>query len=91
MAGRGGERMESPALLEQLLALLPQLSRLDPWRDYGGMQRPYLLLHSAHPGQRAAARATRHGGCSGESKITAEIYNGIWHEILVYSSIYCDF
>lgn len=42
--------MESSALLAQPRASLPQLSGLDPRRDYGGVRRPDVLLHSAHPG-----------------------------------------
>uniref|UniRef100_A0A668A0K7 Transcription factor AP-2 beta n=1 Tax=Myripristis murdjan TaxID=586833 RepID=A0A668A0K7_9TELE len=45
-----GERMESSSLLAQPRASLPQLSGLDPRRDYGGVRRPDVLLHSAHPG-----------------------------------------
>uniref|UniRef100_A0A665WL61 Transcription factor AP-2 C-terminal domain-containing protein n=1 Tax=Echeneis naucrates TaxID=173247 RepID=A0A665WL61_ECHNA len=45
-----GDRMESSALLAQPRASLPQLSGLDPRRDYGGVRRPDVLLHSAHPG-----------------------------------------
>uniref|UniRef100_A0A8C9WVW5 Transcription factor AP-2 beta n=1 Tax=Sander lucioperca TaxID=283035 RepID=A0A8C9WVW5_SANLU len=44
-----GERMDSSALLAQPRASLPQLSGLDPRRDYG-VRRPDVLLHSAHPG-----------------------------------------
>ena len=42
--------MDSSALLAQPRASLPQLSGLDPRRDYGGVRRPDVLLHSAHPG-----------------------------------------
>lgn len=42
--------MEGSALLAQPRASLPQLSGLDPRRDYGGVRRPDVLLHSAHPG-----------------------------------------
>lgn len=42
--------MERSALLAQPQASLPQLSGLDPRRDYGGVRRPDVLLHSAHPG-----------------------------------------
>uniref|UniRef100_A0A8C4ZPJ8 Transcription factor AP-2 beta n=1 Tax=Gadus morhua TaxID=8049 RepID=A0A8C4ZPJ8_GADMO len=45
-----GERMDSSSLLAQPRASLPQLSGLDPRRDYGGVRRPDVLLHSAHPG-----------------------------------------
>ncbi|KAM7367643.1 hypothetical protein PAMP_013928 [Pampus punctatissimus] len=45
-----GDRMDSSALLAQPRASLPQLSGLDPRRDYGGVRRPDVLLHSAHPG-----------------------------------------
>lgn len=45
-----GDRMESSALLAQPRASLPQLSGLDPRRDYGGVRRPDVLLHSTHPG-----------------------------------------
>uniref|UniRef100_A0A7N9AP94 Transcription factor AP-2 beta n=1 Tax=Mastacembelus armatus TaxID=205130 RepID=A0A7N9AP94_9TELE len=44
------DRMESSALLAQPRASLPQLSGLDPRRDYGSVRRPDVLLHSAHPG-----------------------------------------
>uniref|UniRef100_A0A4W6DNT3 Transcription factor AP-2 beta n=1 Tax=Lates calcarifer TaxID=8187 RepID=A0A4W6DNT3_LATCA len=44
-----GDRMDSSALLAQPRASLPQLSGLDPRRDYG-VRRPDVLLHSAHPG-----------------------------------------
>ncbi|KAG7508334.1 transcription factor AP-2-beta isoform X1 [Solea senegalensis] len=44
-----GERMDSSALLAQPRASLPQLSGLDPRRDYG-VRRPDVLLHSTHPG-----------------------------------------
>ncbi|XP_034383546.1 transcription factor AP-2-beta isoform X1 [Cyclopterus lumpus] len=43
-----GERMDSSALLAQPRASLPQLSGLDPRRDYG--VRRDVLLHSVHPG-----------------------------------------
>lgn len=42
--------MDSSSLLAQPRASLPQLSGLDPRRDYGGVRRPDVLLHSAHPG-----------------------------------------
>lgn len=42
--------MDSSALLAQPRASLPQLSGLEPRRDYGGVRRPDVLLHSAHPG-----------------------------------------
>uniref|UniRef100_H3D9R3 Transcription factor AP-2 beta n=1 Tax=Tetraodon nigroviridis TaxID=99883 RepID=H3D9R3_TETNG len=45
-----GERMDGSALLAQPRASLPQLSGLEPRRDYGGVRRPDVLLHSAHPG-----------------------------------------
>ncbi|KAG7260580.1 hypothetical protein CRUP_038600 [Coryphaenoides rupestris] len=45
-----GERMESSSLLAQPRASLSQLSGLDPRRDYGGVRRPDVLIHSAHPG-----------------------------------------
>lgn len=46
-----GERMDgSSALLAQPRASLPQLSGLEPRRDYSGVRRPDVLLHSAHPG-----------------------------------------
>lgn len=45
-----GDRMDSSSLLAQPRASLPQLSGLDPRRDYGGVRRPDVLLHSAHPG-----------------------------------------
>lgn len=45
-----GERMDSSALLAQPRASLPQLSGLEPRRDYGSVRRPDVLLHSAHPG-----------------------------------------
>ncbi|KAF0023797.1 transcription factor AP-2-beta isoform X1 [Scophthalmus maximus] len=44
------DRMDGSALLAQPRASLPQLSGLDPRRDYGGVRRPDVLLHSAHPG-----------------------------------------
>ncbi|XP_061610740.1 transcription factor AP-2-beta isoform X3 [Phyllopteryx taeniolatus] len=45
-----GERMDSSSLLAQPRASLPQLPGLDPRRDYGGVRRPDVLLHAAHPG-----------------------------------------
>lgn len=45
-----GDRMDGSALLAQPRASLPQLSGLEPRRDYGGVRRPDVLLHSAHPG-----------------------------------------
>lgn len=42
--------MDSSALLAQPRASLPQLSGLEPRRDYGSVRRPDVLLHSAHPG-----------------------------------------
>lgn len=45
-----GDRMEGSGLLAQPRASLPQLSGLDPRRDYGSVRRPDVLLHSAHPG-----------------------------------------
>lgn len=44
-----GERMDGSSLLAQPRASLPQLSGLDPRRDYG-VRRPDVLLHSTHPG-----------------------------------------
>ncbi|XP_067097948.1 transcription factor AP-2-beta isoform X2 [Osmerus mordax] len=49
-----GDRMESGSLLAQPRASLPQLSGLDPRRDYGNVRRPDVLLHSAHPGLEAS-------------------------------------
>lgn len=46
--------MESGSLLAQPRASLPQLSGLDPRRDYGNVRRPDVLLHSAHPGLEAS-------------------------------------
>ncbi|XP_061742029.1 LOW QUALITY PROTEIN: transcription factor AP-2-beta-like [Nerophis ophidion] len=45
-----GERMDGSSLLAQPRASLPQLPGLDPRRDYGGVRRPDVLLHAAHPG-----------------------------------------
>uniref|UniRef100_H2RSF6 Transcription factor AP-2 beta n=1 Tax=Takifugu rubripes TaxID=31033 RepID=H2RSF6_TAKRU len=45
-----GDRMDGSALLAQPRASLPQLSGLEPRRDYGSVRRPDVLLHSAHPG-----------------------------------------
>ncbi|XP_061843174.1 transcription factor AP-2-beta isoform X1 [Nerophis lumbriciformis] len=45
-----GERMDSSSLLAQPRASLPQLPGLDHRRDYGGVRRPDVLLHAAHPG-----------------------------------------
>lgn len=42
--------MDSSALLAQPRASLPQLSGLEPRRDYGSVRRPDVLLHAAHPG-----------------------------------------
>lgn len=57
--------------------------------------RRSAALHSpgtgSRYGRRTAARAARHGGCSGESKVTVEISKGIRNEILFSSSNYCDF
>ncbi|XP_037100955.1 transcription factor AP-2-beta isoform X1 [Syngnathus acus] len=44
------ERMDSSSLLAQPRASLAQLPGLDPRRDYGGVRRPDVLLHAAHPG-----------------------------------------
>uniref|UniRef100_A0A8C1VI15 Transcription factor AP-2 C-terminal domain-containing protein n=2 Tax=Cyprinus carpio TaxID=7962 RepID=A0A8C1VI15_CYPCA len=44
---------ESGALLPQPRASLPQLSGLDPRRDYSTMRRPDVLLHSTHHGLEA--------------------------------------
>ncbi|RXN32256.1 transcription factor AP-2-delta isoform X1 [Labeo rohita] len=44
---------ESGALLPQPRASLPQLSGLDPRRDYSTVRRPDVLLHSTHHGLEA--------------------------------------
>ncbi|KAI7800236.1 transcription factor AP-2-beta isoform X1 [Triplophysa rosa] len=44
---------ESGALLPQPRASLPQLSGLDPRRDYSSVRRPDVLLHSTHHGLEA--------------------------------------
>lgn len=44
---------ESGSLLPQPRASLPQLSGLDPRRDYSSVRRPDVLLHSAHHGLEA--------------------------------------
>ncbi|XP_052390384.1 transcription factor AP-2-beta-like isoform X5 [Carassius gibelio] len=44
---------ESGGLLPQPRASLPQLSGLDPRRDYSTMRRPDVLLHSTHHGLEA--------------------------------------
>ncbi|KAG8579980.1 hypothetical protein GDO81_007058, partial [Engystomops pustulosus] len=41
---------DSGSLLPQPRASLPQLSGLDPRRDYHSVRRPDVLLHSAHHG-----------------------------------------
>ncbi|MBN3312077.1 AP2B factor, partial [Atractosteus spatula] len=41
---------ETGSLLSQPRASLPQLSGLDPRRDYASVRRPDVLLHSAHHG-----------------------------------------
>lgn len=41
---------EAGSLLPQPRAALPQLSGLDPRRDYHSVRRPDVLLHSAHHG-----------------------------------------
>lgn len=41
---------ETGSLLPQPRAALPQLSGLDPRRDYHSVRRPDVLLHSAHHG-----------------------------------------
>uniref|UniRef100_A0A8C9RAC1 Transcription factor AP-2 beta n=1 Tax=Scleropages formosus TaxID=113540 RepID=A0A8C9RAC1_SCLFO len=41
---------ETGSLLPQPRASLPQLSGLDPRRDYASVRRPDVLLHSAHHG-----------------------------------------
>ncbi|KAJ8269847.1 hypothetical protein GJAV_G00107500 [Gymnothorax javanicus] len=41
---------EAGSLLPQPRASLPQLSGLDPRRDYASVRRPDVLLHSAHHG-----------------------------------------
>lgn len=41
---------ETGSLLPQPRASLPQLSGLDPRRDYHSVRRPDVLLHSAHHG-----------------------------------------
>ncbi|KAL6485566.1 hypothetical protein MHYP_G00049580 [Metynnis hypsauchen] len=66
--GGGAEAGGGGSLLAQPRAALPQLSGLDPRRDYSAVRRPDVLLHSAPhaleagDGRRAAARArARHG------------------------------
>ncbi|TRY84479.1 hypothetical protein DNTS_035829 [Danionella cerebrum] len=44
---------ETGALLPQPRASLPQLSGLDPRRDYSSVRRPDVLLHSTHHGLEA--------------------------------------
>ncbi|XP_063078594.1 LOW QUALITY PROTEIN: transcription factor AP-2-beta [Engraulis encrasicolus] len=44
---------ETASLLPQPRASLPQLSGLDPRRDYSSVRRPDVLLHSAHHGLEA--------------------------------------
>lgn len=56
-----GDRMDSSALLAQPRASLPQLSGLEPRRDYGGVRRPDVLLHSAHPGLEPGMDGLLHG------------------------------
>lgn len=41
---------DTGSLLPQPRAALPQLSGLDPRRDYHSVRRPDVLLHSAHHG-----------------------------------------
>lgn len=88
-----GDRMESSALLAQPRASLPQLSGLDPRRDYGGVRRPDVLLHSAHPGLEPGMGDGLLHGLHGmedvqvsERKLNVQIYR-TWTALFFFFSI----
>ncbi|XP_050993753.1 transcription factor AP-2-beta isoform X4 [Labeo rohita] len=72
---------ESGALLPQPRASLPQLSGLDPRRDYSTVRRPDVLLHSTHHGLEAGMGdgLSLHGLAHGMEDVQAvdDVNNGM--------------
>uniref|UniRef100_A0A8C9SVN8 Transcription factor AP-2 beta n=1 Tax=Scleropages formosus TaxID=113540 RepID=A0A8C9SVN8_SCLFO len=68
---------ETGSLLPQPRASLPQLSGLDPRRDYASVRRPDVLLHSAHHGLESGMgdSLSLHGLAHGMEDVQSDVLN----------------